>query len=229
MNISNYNQFVVPEEIAGRYTQLLIDSGASLTLINLHVFNQLPKYYHERAQPLPPNLCLQLADRFQLYVKYVLWLPITISNSARIHEVYVVPKLWRACIIGNDLIRKHNLQIDGGRQYAYFKRRQGTMRKQHLEEDTVMNEVNYILSGFRNFANKTFVNRTFANTSLGVSPVGESSLYFHQHIPWNFADWRNSIVLSPIYPQNVRHSRIFYWRKSYWRKSGHPFCWRRNR
>ena len=83
----------------GRYTQLLIDSGASLTLINLHFFNQLPKYYRERAQPPPPNLCLQLADRSQLYVKY-----------------------------------------------AYFKRRLGAMRKQHLKEDTMMNEVNYILS-----------------------------------------------------------------------------------
>ena len=61
------------------------------------------------------------------------------------YKVYVVPKLWRACIIGNDLIRKHNLQIDGGRQYAYFRRRQGTMRKQHLEEDTRMKQVNYIL------------------------------------------------------------------------------------
>ena len=49
--------------------------------------------------PPPLNLCPQLADRSQLYVKY-----------------------------------------------AYFKRRQGTMRKQHLEEDTMTNEVNYILS-----------------------------------------------------------------------------------
>ena len=99
MNVSNYSPFVVLREIVGRYTQLLIDSGASLTLTNLRFFNQLPKYYRERAQPPPPNLCLQLADRSQLYVKY-----------------------------------------------AYFKRRQGTMHKQHLEEDTMMNEVNYILS-----------------------------------------------------------------------------------
>ena len=70
MNVSNYNPFVVPGEIAGRYTQLLIDSGASLTLINLRFFNQLPKYYRERTQPPPPNLCLQLANRSQLYVKY---------------------------------------------------------------------------------------------------------------------------------------------------------------
>ena len=33
----------------------------------------------------------------------------------------MVPKLWRACIIGNDFIQKHNLQIDGGRQQVYFK------------------------------------------------------------------------------------------------------------
>jgi len=32
----------------------------------------------------------------------------------------VVPKLWRPCIIGNDFIKKHNLQIDGGRQEVYF-------------------------------------------------------------------------------------------------------------
>jgi hypothetical protein len=33
----------------------------------------------------------------------------------------VVPKLWRSCIIGNDFIQKHNLQIDGGRQQVQFK------------------------------------------------------------------------------------------------------------
>ena len=99
MNVSNYSSFVVPGEVAGRYTKLLIDSDALLTLINLYFFNQLPRYCRERAQPPPPNHCLRLADRSQLYVKY-----------------------------------------------AYFKRRQGKMRKQHREEDTMMNEVNYILS-----------------------------------------------------------------------------------
>lgn len=145
MNVSNYNPFIVPGEIAGRRTQLLIDSGASLTLINLNFFNELPKCYRQTARPPPPNLCLQLADRSQLYVKYALLLPITISNSTRTHKVYVVPKLWRACIIGNDLIRKHNLQIDGGRQHAYFKKRQGKIYTQHRREDTTINEVNYIL------------------------------------------------------------------------------------
>ena len=60
--------------IAGRRTQLLIDSGASLTLINLQFFLQLPRYYRQRARPPPSNLCLQLADRSQLDVKYALLL-----------------------------------------------------------------------------------------------------------------------------------------------------------
>jgi hypothetical protein len=47
--------------------------------------------------------------------------------------------------------------------------------------------------GFRNLANKIFVNSTFAN--------GESPLYFRQYISWNFANWRKSTVLSPIYPR----------------------------
>lgn len=145
MNINNCNPLVIPGEIAGRKTQLLIDSGASLTLINLNFFYRLPKYYRKMVRPPPPNLCLLLADRSRLYVKYALSLPITISNSTRFHKVYVVPKLWRACIIGNDLIRKHNLQIDGGRQYAYFKRREDKIYTQHLTEDTTSNEVNYIL------------------------------------------------------------------------------------
>ena len=33
----------------------------------------------------------------------------------------MVPKLWRPCIIGNDFIQKHNLQVDGGQQQVYFK------------------------------------------------------------------------------------------------------------
>lgn len=121
MNIHNNTPLILPGNIVGRRTQLLIDSGASLTLINLQFFLRLPQYYRQRAQPPPSNLCLQLADRSQLNVKYALSLPITISNATRVHKVYVVPKLWRSCIIGNDLIREHNLQIDGGQQYAYFK------------------------------------------------------------------------------------------------------------
>ncbi|CAF5016786.1 unnamed protein product, partial [Rotaria magnacalcarata] len=123
--------------VAGRRTKLLIDSGASLTLINLEFCLQLPRYYRQKAELPPPNLCLQLADRSQLYVKYTLSLPITISNSTRVRRIYVVPKLWRSCIIGNDLIRKHNLQIDGGRQYAYFKSKKRSTQLQQERKETI--------------------------------------------------------------------------------------------
>jgi transposase InsO family protein len=132
-------------KIAGRRTNLLIDSGASLTLINQHLFSQLPKYYRERARPPPPYLYLQLADRSQLYVKYALSVPITIANSTRIQTVYVVPQLWRTCIIGNDLIRKHNLQIDGGRQYAYFKERKQNKPHIYDKENEPENDDQYTL------------------------------------------------------------------------------------
>jgi hypothetical protein len=48
-------------------------------------------------------------------------LPISLARRIVEHKVYVVPKLWRPCIIGNDFIQKFNLQIDGGRQRVYFK------------------------------------------------------------------------------------------------------------
>ncbi|CAF4044424.1 unnamed protein product [Rotaria sp. Silwood1] len=83
-DIHNTNSLTLFGMIAGRRTQLLIDSGASLILIDLHFFLQLPKYYRKRACLPPSNLCLQLADTLQLYVKYALSLPITISNSTRI-------------------------------------------------------------------------------------------------------------------------------------------------
>jgi hypothetical protein len=51
-------------------------------------------------------------------------------------------------------------------------------------------------SGFRSFADKTFANRTFA--------IGESPLYFRQYTLSNFANWRMSTVLSPIYPLEFR-------------------------
>ncbi len=86
-----------------------------------------------------------MADRSQLYVKYTLSLPITISHSTRIHTVYVVPQLWRTCIIGNDLIRKHNLQIDGGRQYAYFKRFNRNGPTEDQKKEKVYNDDEYIL------------------------------------------------------------------------------------
>ena len=144
MNIYNSSPFILPVMIAGRRTQLLIDSGASLILINLRLFRTLPRCYRQRARLSPPNLCLQLADRSQLYVKYILSLPITISNSTRVHRAYVVPKLWR-CIIGNDLIREHNLQIDGEQQSAYFRMKKRDAQLQQGRKKMIKNEDEYVL------------------------------------------------------------------------------------
>ena len=145
MNTHSDTPLILPGMIAGRRTKLLIDSGASLTLINLQLFFQLPRYYRRNARSPPSNLCLQLADRSQLYVKYALSLPITISNSTRFHKVYVVPKLWRSCIVGNDLIRKHNLQIDGGQQYAYFKPQKKRAQVNEKRKEKINNNDTYVL------------------------------------------------------------------------------------
>jgi hypothetical protein len=99
---------------------MLIDSSASLTLINIDIFYRLPERIRRRARYLTTNLQLQLADESCLWVQMTLLLPITIANCTIRHVVYVVPQLWRPCIIGNDFIQKHNLQIDGGRQQVYF-------------------------------------------------------------------------------------------------------------
>jgi len=95
---------------------MLIDTGASLTLINSDLFYQLPYYIRQRARCTPSNFLVQLADKSCLHVQKTILLPITIANHTRRHTIYVVPKLWRPCIIGNDFIQKHNLQIDGGSQ-----------------------------------------------------------------------------------------------------------------
>ena len=100
---------------------MLIDSGASLTLINSNLFYQLPYYIRQGARYPPSNLQVHLADKSRVHVEKTLLLPITIAHQTRKHLVYVVPKLWRPCIIGNDFIRKHNLQVDGGQQKVYFK------------------------------------------------------------------------------------------------------------
>ena len=107
--------------ISERPTKMLIDSGASLTLINSELFYRLPYYIRKDARFPPSNLQVRLADKSRVYVEKTLLLPITIANRTKKHVVYVVPKLWRPCIIGNDFIQKHNLQVDGGRQQVYFK------------------------------------------------------------------------------------------------------------
>jgi len=52
------------------------------------------------------------------------------------------------------------------------------------------------MKAYPTFANKTFANRTFA--------IGECPLYFRQYTPTTFANWRMSIVISPIYPYDFR-------------------------
>ena len=100
---------------------MLIDSGASLTLINSKLFQQLPYQVRQSARYPSSNLQVHLADKSCIHVQKTLTLPITIAGQTNEHVVYVVPKIWRPCIIGNDFIQKHNLQVDGGCQRVYFK------------------------------------------------------------------------------------------------------------
>jgi hypothetical protein len=113
---------VVDGTVAERPTKMLIDSGASLTLINLELFHQLPHHIRQHAYYPSSNFQVHLADKSCLYVLKTILLPITIAGKTRKHVVHVIPKLWRPCIIGNDFIQKHNLQIDGGRQRVYFEK-----------------------------------------------------------------------------------------------------------
>ncbi len=55
---------------------------------------------------------------------------------------------------------------------------------------------------YPNFANKTFANWTFAN--------GESPLYFRQYTIMTLASWRESTVLSPVYPYDFRQLARVY-------------------
>ncbi|CAF2263104.1 unnamed protein product [Rotaria magnacalcarata] len=110
----------VPGRIGTLPLTLLIDTGSSLTLINSHVFHQLhPRLKRSRRTP-PPSLTLQLANQSSIYMQSQLQVPITIHNTTHWHLVYVVPDLWRPCIIGNNFIRSHNLHIDGFHQRVHF-------------------------------------------------------------------------------------------------------------
>ena len=121
IQVSQINPLVISGTIAKQPIKMLIDSGASLTLINSNLFYRLPYHIRQRAAYPTNNLQLLLADKSCIQVQKSLTLPITIANQTRYHKIHVVPNLWRPCIIGNDFIRKHNLQIDGGKQQIYFK------------------------------------------------------------------------------------------------------------
>ena len=128
-----------------RPTEMLIDSGASLTLINLDLFQQLPRYIRQTTQEPPSNLQVHLADKSCVPVQGILTLPITIAGRTQEHVVHVVPKLWRPCIIGNDFIQKHNLQVDGGRQQVYFKDSVASNRKKSNYDVTPEESEQYTL------------------------------------------------------------------------------------
>ena len=121
INLRNVHPLMIFGKVAGVPVELLIDSGSCVTIINKQFFFQLPLCFRRRIRLSQPSLSLMLSDKSGLKIKYILPLPITISNYTRYHTVYVVPLLWRSCIIGNDFIRMHDLQIDGKRQTVYFR------------------------------------------------------------------------------------------------------------
>ncbi|CAM4965247.1 unnamed protein product [Rotaria socialis] len=98
----------------------LIDTGSSLTLINHQLFTQLDPHLIQYRRRPTTSLSLRLANKSTISIQWILRLPITLQKITRWHTVYVVRDLWRPCIIGNNFIREHNLQIDGGRQTVHF-------------------------------------------------------------------------------------------------------------
>ncbi len=115
------NPLLIWGSIANRPTEMLIDSGASVTLINTKLFYKLPMYIRQNARNPSLRSQIQLADKSCIQITKTILLPITIENQTRKHVVYVVPELGRSCIIGNDFIRRYNIQIDGGSQRVKFK------------------------------------------------------------------------------------------------------------
>ncbi|CAF5170145.1 unnamed protein product, partial [Rotaria magnacalcarata] len=89
-------------------------------LINFHLFQRLDPLLTTSKRIPPPSLSLRLPSKSTLFVKWVLRLPFSVQNTTRWSTVYVIPDLWRPCIIGNNFIRTHNLQIDGAHQHVYF-------------------------------------------------------------------------------------------------------------
>lgn len=145
INFPDSEPLTITGRVAGKTTSLLIDSGASLTLINEKLFQQLPYHFQRKARSPPHSLYLQLADGSRLCPKYVLHLPISIRDNTRWQRVYVVPQLWRKCIIGNDLMQRHNLQIDGGKQTAHFAQKNKPKEKDSKIETPMKNKDEYIL------------------------------------------------------------------------------------
>ncbi|CAF5069583.1 unnamed protein product, partial [Rotaria magnacalcarata] len=92
------------------------------------------------------------------------------------HRVYVVPKLWRSCIIGNDLIHKHNLQIDGGRQYAYFKTKNIHTQVQQERKEKVNNDDEYVL---------------LANERIKISPFHAFNIEVKPNKPFSIIEKKN--------------------------------------
>ena len=126
------NPLIIWGSIANRPTEMLIDSGASITLINSNLFYQLPVYIRQKARNSLEKSHVQLADKSCIEITKTILLPITIENQTRQHVVYVVPELGRPCIIGNDFIQTYNLQIDGGSQRVMFK-------ESNVENKTIIN------------------------------------------------------------------------------------------
>ena len=78
-------------------------------------------------------------------IQHVINLPIKISNITKTHIIYVVPQLSRSCIIGNDFIQQHNLQIDGKKQTVYFKPKTKEKYREPQEKILTSNDEEYVL------------------------------------------------------------------------------------
>ena len=98
----------------------LIDTGSSLTLINDCLFRKLPSYLTRFRRRPPSTIALRLPNNSSLHIQWTLSLPITLKQTTRWATVYVVRDLWRPCVLGNNFICQHNLQIDGGKQTVFF-------------------------------------------------------------------------------------------------------------
>ena len=102
-------------------TYSLRDSGASASCVNLNLITKLAKQ-----KPLfleQSNAVLEAANKSKQLVAGKIWLYLTLKSQSGLpitirHNFYVIQNLAHEVILGNDIIKKHEVYTDG--KFAYY-------------------------------------------------------------------------------------------------------------
>ena len=99
-------------EIGDKIYEALVDTGASVSVINYDVVKSISCGIHRRGQCTPINVCLSVGERSSFQLKEFVEIQFKLEGKTMLYRFYVMPNLTNEIILGMDWLTDQQALVD---------------------------------------------------------------------------------------------------------------------